>query len=73
MNGGQQARLRFIDCMLQHYGSLNRSVLEDYWGLSTPQVSIDIREYTKAAPLNLVYDKSRKTYVRTSEFKRAFP
>jgi hypothetical protein len=54
----QQQRLVFIDSMLEHYGTLNRSALMDYLAL---------------APGNAVYDKSAKAYVRGAEFKRLYP
>lgn len=73
MNLAIAARLRFIDCMLQQYGTVNRVVLTDYFGLSVPQVSLDIKAYIAAAPNNMVYDKMLKAYKRTPEFKRVFP
>jgi transcriptional antiterminator len=73
MNAAQAARLRFIDFLLDHYGTVNRAALEDYFGLSTPQVSLDIAEYQKAAPDNVFYDKSGRTYRRAPGFIRTFP
>ena len=65
-----EQRLRMIDFLLNQYGSVNRSALEDYFGISTPQASADIAEYLRLAPSNAAYDKGRKTYTRTSAFKR---
>jgi hypothetical protein len=62
--------MRFIDVMLEQYGTINRSVLESYFELSTPQVSIDIRTYMELAPGNMEYDRTGKTYRRTAEFTR---
>jgi hypothetical protein len=73
MNLAVAARLRFIDCMLEQYGTINRVVLTDYFGLSVPQVSLDIKAYMEAAPANMVYDKTLRAYKRTPEFKRVFP
>jgi hypothetical protein len=69
----QQQRLVFIDSMLDYYGTLNRSALMDYFAISTPQASRDIRDYLALAPGNAVYDKSAKAYVRGAEFKRLYP
>jgi len=62
-------RLHFIDVMLQHYGTLNRVALMDYFGISTPQASNDIKVYLGRCPGNMVYDKSLKTYTVCSTFK----
>lgn len=67
-----EQRLRLIDFLLHQYGTINRSALEDYFGVSTPQASIDIQEYLRRAPDNAAYCKKRKTYVRTDEFKRVW-
>jgi hypothetical protein len=71
-NFWQEYRLRFIDFLLHHYGTLNREQLEDYFGISTPQASKDINEYDARAPGNLVYDYSAKTYRRTEGFERVY-
>lgn len=63
-------RLQFIECMLHHYGTVNRSVIADYFGLSIPQVSSDISQYLELAPDNIEYDKSGKTYRRAPTFVR---
>jgi hypothetical protein len=66
-------RLRFIDFLLAQYGTLNRGALMDYFGISTPQASADIKAYLQFAPGNAVYDRAAKTYRRTEEFKRVWP
>lgn len=68
-----EQRLRLIDFLLVHYGTLNRAALVDYFGVSVPQASVDISDYIALAPENLVYDKTAKTYLRTSNFKRVWP
>lgn len=73
MNHARQQRFRFIDFLLDHYGRLNRAALEDYFGISTQQVSLDINAYLDSAPTNAYYDMSEKAYIRGSEFKRVFP
>ena len=65
-------RMRFIDFMLAHYAHINRAVLTDFFGISVPQASADFQQYMLAAPNNMVYDKSRKTYVRGPDFQPLF-
>ena len=48
-NFALEQRLRFIDFLLDHYGRLNRGALVDYFGISVPQASIDIRTYQEHA------------------------
>lgn len=72
-NGAVLLRLRFIDFLLDHYGTMNRSAVMDYFGLSMPQASLDIRAYIEYAPDNLVYDRTARCYRRTATFARKFP
>jgi hypothetical protein len=67
-----EQRLRLIDFLLQHYGTLNRSAIMDYFGVSMPQAALDIREYLAIAPDNMFYDKSAKTYRRSDCFVRVW-
>jgi len=67
-----EQRLRFIDFLLHQYGTLNRSAIMDYFGVSSPQASRDIQDYIVLAPGNTVYDKNAKTYLRGSGFKRVW-
>lgn len=66
-------RLRFIDCMLEQYGFINRRIIVDYFGLSTPQASLDMQAYLEHAPGNTEYDKTAKCYIRTDGFVRVWP
>ncbi|WP_431120862.1 WYL domain-containing protein [Variovorax paradoxus] len=68
----QLRRLQFIDFRLQWEGELNRIDLQGHFRMSTPQASLDIAAYTKAAPNNLTYDRSTKSYVATDAFKPVF-
>lgn len=68
-----EQRLRLIDFLLAHYGTLNRAAVMDYFGVSMPQASTDIQEYLQLAPANAVYDPRRKTYVRGEAFSRVWP
>ena len=68
-----EQRLRLIDFLVAHYGSINRGALVDYFGISMPQASNDIGAYIERAPDNLSYDRKAKTYVRASSFVRVWP
>lgn len=68
-----EQRLRLIDFLLFHYGTLNRSAIMDYFGISMPQAAHDIRVYLAIAPNNMSYDKSAKTYKRGQAFVRVWP
>lgn len=67
-----EQRLRFIDFLVVHYGSVNRGALVDYFGISMPCASNDIQEYIRLAPNNLVYELKAKTYKRAANFKRVW-
>jgi hypothetical protein len=70
---GQGYRMRFIEFLLEQYGTINRSALCKFFGISTPQASIDIQAYLALAPGNMVYDNSAKMYRRGDEFKSVWP
>lgn len=69
---GQERRLEFIDYRLRWDGQINRSDLTAFFGISVPQASLDLSEYTKRAPGNLEYDTSTKVYRASSSFEAAF-
>lgn len=69
---GQERRLEFIDFRLRWDGRLNRSDLTDFFGVSTPQASLDIARYAELAPDNLLYDRSARVYLVTPGFKPMF-
>lgn len=68
-----EQRLRFIDFLLHQYGSVNRSALVDYFGISEVQATNDFNAYRDLAPGNFTYDLRGKTHRRTAEFQRVFP
>lgn len=70
---GPEKRLEFIDFRLRWDGRLNRSDISDFFGISTPQASLDIARYLEMAPLNAVYDRSERSYVATRDFQPVFP
>jgi len=67
-----EQRLRFIDFLLHQYGSINRSAVVDYFGLSVPQATKDLKDYMKIAPDNIRYSNSEKVYLANPEFKRVW-
>ncbi len=66
-------RMRMIDFLLAHYGTLNRAALMDFFGISTPQASDDFATYNLIAPGNMAYDLSAKTWRRSASFVRVYP
>ena len=70
MNPHQHERLAFIEFLLAEYGTVNRTAISDYFGLSLQQASNDIQAYIAIAPGNMTYDLSAKTYRRTDIFRR---
>lgn len=68
-----EQRLRLIDFLLAQYGTVNRSALMDYFGISTPQASADFKMYLTLAPTNMVYAPCDRCYVRTQKFRRLWP
>jgi len=69
---GQARRLEFIDVRLRWDGRLNRADLTGFFGISVPQASIDLARYMEAAPQNLHYDGTSKSYAPTPAFEPAF-
>jgi hypothetical protein len=69
---GVGQKLQFIEFRLFWEGHVNRSDLIDKFGVSPNQASGDLNRYIALAPDNMVYDKSGKTYVRSSAFKPLF-
>ena len=56
---GQAKRFEFMEWRLFWTDRLNRKDLELEFGISTPQASIDLRNYQELAPNNVTYDNSR--------------
>lgn len=69
---GQAKRFEFLEWRLFWVGRLNRRDLEQQFGISTPQASIDLRNYQEAAEGNLAYDATLKAYVRGQNFLPRF-
>lgn len=67
-----ERRLAFIDFRLYWEGRINRKDLTEFFGISVPQASADLRKYQEEAPNNIEYDKSGKFYFATQKFKPVF-
>lgn len=68
---GKAARLQFIEFRLYWEGRINRGDLVEHFEISVPQASLDLRSYLELAPGNMDYDKQRKAYFATDNFKPA--
>ena len=69
---GVEQRLEFIEFRLYWEGRMNRRDLINTFGVSINQASTDLNRYLRLAPENMVYDKSARTYVRSSVFSPLF-
>lgn len=65
-------RFEFIEWRLFWEGQLNRSDLEHRFGISTPQASVDLRNYRDAAGENIEYNATEKRFVGTESMKPRF-
>ena len=65
-------RLEFIEWRLFWEGRLNRKDLEDRFGISTPQASVDLRHYRELAAANIEYDATQKRFVASKDMKPRF-
>lgn len=69
---GIERKLEFIEFRLFWEGYVNRGDIIDTFNVSVNQASTDLNRYLGLAPDNMCYDKSARTYVRTSAFKPLF-
>lgn len=65
-------RFQFIEWKLFWEGQLNRSDLEETFNISTPQASVDLRNYREFAGYNIVYDATEKGYLPSPEIRPQF-
>lgn len=68
----QNRRFEFIEWKLFWEEGLNRSDLEEQFEISTPQASVDLRNYREQAEGNLVYDATKKSFVPGEGLKPRF-
>lgn len=69
---GQERRLEFIEYRLQWDRVINRSDLTTFFGISVPQASLDLSEYSRRAAGNLEYDGRTKIYRASTTFSPIF-
>ncbi|MFN3321736.1 MAG: transcriptional regulator, partial [Allorhizobium sp.] len=72
MRWGVEQRLEFIEFRLFWEGSINRSDIKDFFGVSVPQASKDLTLYQERAPGNMEYDARAKRYVAAEKFVLRF-
>ncbi len=65
-------RFEFIEWRLFWEGHLNRSDLEDRFGISTPQASVDLRNYREVAGENIEYNATERRFVASKPMKPRF-
>lgn len=68
----QNRRFEFIEWKLFWEGALNRSDVEEAFGISTPQASVDLRHYREIAGSNIDYDATTKAFRPTADIKPSF-
>ena len=68
MAWGIKRRFEFIEMRLYWEGQINRKDLVNFFGISIPLASTDLRNYSEKAPNNMAYDSSAKLYATTSGF-----
>lgn len=68
----QSRRFEFIEWKLFWEGQVNRRDLEERFEISTPQASLDLRNYREATGDNIQYDLSAKAYVPTAKLRPKF-
>ena len=71
MRRSQRKRIEFIENRLYWEGKIIRKDLTDYFEISIPQATKDIKAYIEEAPDNIVYDNSAKLYKPSDKFKPA--
>ncbi len=72
MNYAAKQRLVFIEFLLFQYGCVKRSALVEYFGIGEATATRDLQAYKKAAPNNLAFLETDKSYHRTSGFERIY-
>lgn len=71
MRWSTKKRLEFIESRLFWDGKVSRKDLRDYFDVSTPQATKDLKQYAELAPGNIKYDTSAKHYVIGDDFQHA--
>ncbi len=69
MRWSTKQRIEFIETRLYWEGAISRKDIIDYFGISVPQATKDIKAYMEQAPENIKYDASAKQYIAPDDFK----
>ena len=69
MRWSAKKRMEFIESRLFWEGKISRKDITDFFDISIPQATKDIKAYSELAPKNIKYDPSAKQYVASSDFK----
>lgn len=67
-----EQRLRLIDYLLYHYGSVSRAEITDFFGTGIASATRDFALYNRLAPNNALLNNSSKRWVRAETFKRLY-
>ncbi|MFZ2634264.1 MAG: WYL domain-containing protein [Desulfosalsimonadaceae bacterium] len=68
MQWSAQKRIEFIEARLYWDGKISRKDLTEFFGISIPQATKDLKKYSALAPENIKYDLSAKQYKATKNF-----
>lgn len=68
MRWSTKKRIEFIDARLFWEGQISRKDLTEFFDISIPQATKDLKEYIEIATENIRYDSSAKHYVATPDF-----
>lgn len=69
MRWSTKQRIEFIETRLYWEDTISRKDLIDYFDISIPQATKDIKTYMEMAPDNIKYDTSAKQYRTTADFE----
>ena len=72
MRWSTRKRLEFIESRLFWDGKISRKDLTDYFDVSVPQATKDLKMYSELAPENIHYDNRAKHYQAGTNFKPEF-
>lgn len=62
-----EQRMSFITRFIEKHGFINRRDIISAFNISTPQASIDIREWMKLNPDTIKYNIQKKRYERLAK------
>ena len=72
MNYAIEQRIRLIDFLLHYYGYINLIMIMDYFGISKPCASRDIKDYLNMNNEGVFYNKNLKHYATTKDFNSIY-